>query len=573
MRGDLDFDDGDDCWTVVGVGPGPAGAVTVRLGATLLSVDAADPTRFVEALVYPTEPKGTPPREDLPLLASLFGPEIAGWLLSARLGDRKEGSVVPGPAWQAVSGLAASELLQEHRRPTSALVTLDAVLHAQRIDHPAARRIVRRGAWAVLPALVAVACTSDRYRVLVDGLRAETRRAFRERVGVVRGVLEEEGLRQRSEDTADRLDQLVAWLEPPTETLDADEIEKRWRRLYEALSAEERVRTQEEQLLLVGPRYEAAPSSASSAPTPSAGPSVPLAWGADVRDVWVRMGDAANALVAGGTCRGSGHIPGSFWVGLPLRLGIEDEDLAEISVRLLTREGVVLGRAPLRVVSAGSELPLAAATVTVQSAEPTVLATVAERGIVVDIAVDGLPDLDRGAIARVTRSQGLRAGQRAAAAAATGQRQVSIEGWHRCAELLRLAGEHDLAIRAEELVEESAQIQADWSAELLTAWAQLVGDVLTRWRDSPLGLNDASELATLVREFSAVVDVAPELADAHALLGRLLLEPNYQSGTEEDEGSRFADAGAHLREAVRIYTALSAHHEARSALRDLRRAS
>jgi hypothetical protein len=139
--------------------------------------------------------------------------------------------------------------------------------------------------------------------------------------------------------------------------------------------------------------------------------------------------------------------------------------------------------------------------------------------------------------------------------------------------LLHLAGEHDLAIRAEELVEESAHIQADWLAELLTAWTQLVGDVLTRWQDSPPGLNDPSELATLVREFSAVVDVAPELADAHALLGRLLLEPNYQNGAEEDEGSRFADAGAHLREAVRIYTALSAHHEARSALRDLRRAS
>jgi hypothetical protein len=572
MTADLDLNDDDDRWIVSGVDPGPAGAVAVRLGGSLLSVDAADPSLLVETSVYPTGQQSRPAEEDLRLIESLFGQEVTDWLRHAHLGDRRTASTIAGPAWQAAGGLAVSKLTQRFRRPASALAVLDTVLHAQRIDHPAARQLVRKEAWKVLPALVALACASDRHPELVSGLSPEARRALRERVEVVRGVLAAEGLGQRSEPAVNLLDKLVARLEPPRDQLEADLFEQEWRELTERLETEEEAPTDEQLLASVGPRYEAAPSDDSIAPSPQVRAAIPLTWEADVLDVQVRMGEGADVLIDRGRCRGSGHLPGNFWASLPLRLGVESEDLAGVSIRLLTRKGALLGRAPLRVVPTSSELPRAAATVTVPSVEPDVLAAVAEHGIVVDVAVDSLPDLDSGAIARLTRGQGLRAGQEAVAAAAAGQRKASIEAWRRCARLLHLAGEHDLAVRADGLAEQatSVPLQGDWLDQLLAAWVQVTRKVLARVQNSQSGRDERSELVTLVRELSTVLDVEPELAAAHALLGRLLLESAEQAVAEENEDDRLADASGHLREAVRIYATLGADHEARRVLRNLR---
>jgi hypothetical protein len=286
-----------------------------------------------------------------------------------------------------------------------------------------------------------------------------------------------------------------------------------------------------------------------------------VSWEADVVDMRARMGDSSNALLEGGRCEAHGRIPGTIAVYLPLRFGIGDEELSQLSVRLLTRQGKLLGRSPVRLAVSENDLPSAVSRVVVREVESQTVALVAQEGVVVDVAVDGSPDLDEQAVALLTRTQGLRAGQRAVAGAAAGRRDDAVQEWGRASQLHQLAGEPGLAKEAAAFATRtsSASLDPDWVAEVLEAYAHLARKVLGGGAGA-----DPGELSVLVRELSAVVDATPELAVGHTHLARLLRN----AGGDRDE----LQCTSHLYEAIRILRVVgdrTSVDEARTLLREI----
>ena len=110
------------------------------------------------------------------------------------------------------------------------------------------------------------------------------------------------------------------------------------------------------------------------------------------------MGDAACALLDGAQCVGEGRAPAVSASYSWSALGRHPATWRP-SVRLLTRQGAVVGRSLLRLDDRDGELPQAVALVQIGDLGADVLGHLDREGVVVDSsALEAMPDLDEHAI-------------------------------------------------------------------------------------------------------------------------------------------------------------------------------
>ena len=510
MSAKLLFDHDRNCWVIKDSPHGPAGSAVVNLGGLLIAVDVAD-GHLVEVLMK----FGVGARlsdADAELLGALFSQTLPSRLSSAQTQESYEVQLVTGPTWEAVRSLAQGLLLQSIRPTERRLVALDVALHAQRAGYPATD-LLNTASWEALPALTALAQLVRRHPQLLQHLSASAVMALRERAGVVTAVLAADGLAERSPVASSQLAELAH--SPEHETVSG-----------------------------FAPDYQfvVAPESSTMPNRVTPREVVGFDWSTLTTDLALRIGPRAVALLDGARCVAHGRIPGQVVVRIPLRAGASENDTTGISIRLLTRRGELLTRAPLQLDSSEIDLPLALAKLTVDRMGAEVQRVSDGDHVFVDLALDALPDLDSEAIAGLTRGQGFRVGQRAVAARNEGRRLDSVELWKQAARLFELADEHELAFQA------TAHADAAFSAESTPEWrAQVIEavDILARRILADDDPAEQDELSHLDLELSMIAGATPTLAAIHARLGG---QPNLRVDNAESETER----SAHLAEAIRI---------------------
>jgi len=542
MSAELLFDHDRTCWVIRESPRGPAGSAVVRLGGLLIAVDVAE-GHLVEVVLDEHEADVRLSDADVGLLDALFGEGLARWLTSARIPEGSQAQLVEGSRWEAVRGLALSLLFQRIRPAQRRLVALDVALHAQRVGD-AARDLLIAACWEALPALTALSQLVERHPQLLQRLSTAAVVALRERVGVASAVLATEGLAESSPVASRRLAGLASALSATRITMSDSEVDRRWK----DLEAELAQRPEREAVTGLVPDYQFVAAPEPSAEANSLAPSkvVGINWSATTTDVAVRIGSRAGALLDGGRCVAVGRVPGQVLVRVPLRLGACGEDLADISVRLLTRRGELLARALLQLDTSEADLPLAVARLRVEGAAGNRLASDGDQ-VFVDLALDALPDLDSEGVAGLTRGQGFRAGQHAVAARKAGRRPEAVRGWQRAARLFELAGEPELARQAE------AQAQATSAADSTLGWMAQVIEAVDDLARRVLAAEPAEwdELGRLGVELPMLTGATSTLAIIHSQLGRRAPRP----GAVENSESK-ANRASHLAEAIRILRSL-----------------
>jgi len=537
MSAKLLFDHDRNCWVIKDSPRGPAGTAVVNLGGLLIAVDVAD-GHLVEVLME----FGVGARlndADAELLGALFSQTLPRRLSSAQTQESYEVQLVTGPAWEAVRSLAQGLLLQSIRPTERRLVALDVALHAQRVGYPATD-LLNTASWEALPALTALAQLVRRHPQLLQHLSASAVMALRERAGVVTAVLAADGLAERSPVASSQLAELAAALSSMRIELSDAEVYRRWRDLEAELAHS----PEHETVSGFAPDYQfvAAPESSTMPNRVTPREVVGFDWSTLTTDLALRIGPRAVALLDGARCVAHGRIPGQVVVRIPLRAGASENDTTGISIRLLTRRGELLTRAPLQLDSSEIDLPIALAKLTVDRMGAEVQRASDGDHVFVDLALDALPDLDSEAIAGLTRGQGFRVGQRAVAARNEGRRLDSVELWKQAARLFELADEHELAFQATAYADAafSAESTPEWRAQVIEAVDILARRILAD--DDPA---EQDELSRLDLELSMIAGATPTLAAIHARLGG---QPNLRVDNAESETER----SAHLAEAIRI---------------------
>ncbi len=557
------FDQVTPGWVVRAANHGPAGAASLQLGRALLLVDAAEPNCFLELVLFSAEEgrDQTVAEPELELVRLLFGDELATLLQDARPEDEHVVVIDPpqGPKWEAASALAFAELMRETRSPRTPLCSLDSVLHALRLGHPEALALARDAAWGALPSLAAVEASSTRHPELFGSMSAPGRAEFLERSSAALEVLREQGLAHRSlvaeRAVASLVDRLVAL--SPFADLDARRVSSATEATTENAPARVATRQVPDYQFLHRARETTATSGARG---------VPISWDADMSDVRVRMGRASQLLFDGARCSARGRVPGTVTVYLPLEPGADVEDLDGVSVRLLTSRGDRVASSETATRSPATELPQAIYRLNVPYLASPILQSIERDGVVVDIALEVLPELDAHSIAGLRRGRGRREGQRALAAAAAGRNDLAVGEWARAAESFDRAGDHELARQAADYLDRARSRPGapDWVAEVLEAWAGVARAVLAQ--QPP----ERPELSALARELSAALDASRELAELDACLGR-------GDGAEEQaDGLLQLERLGHLQHAVTALCILgdpASIDEARRLLRELSDAS
>jgi len=545
MAAELLFDHDRTCWVIRDSPPGAAGSAVVRLGALLIAVDVAD-GHLVE-VVFDEYEVGAMDNglsdADVRLLDALFGKDLTRWLNSARAQESYETQLVVGPTWEAVRGLALALLFQRLGSEERRLMALDVALHAQRVGEQATD-LLQTACWETLPALTALGQLMDRHPQLLQRLSTAALGSLRERVGVVAAVLATEGLAESSSVASRRLAELAAALASNRIAMSDSEVNQRWRDLEAALPHH----PEREAVVGIVPEYQfvAAPEAPSKPPAIAPAKVVGVDWSARTTDVAVRSGWRARALLEGARCIALGRVPGQVVVRVPLSAGASEEDVADISVRLLTRRGELLARAPLQLDLSEIDLPVAVAKLTVDRAEAGAQRASDRDQVFVDLALDALPDLDSEAIAGLTRGQGFRDGQHAVAARKEGRRLEAVQRWRSAARLFELASEHELALQAaaQAAATFSAESTPEWRAQLIEAVDDLARRVLAS--DNPA---ERGELGRLGVELSMIAGATATLAAIHARLGS-------QRGFPADSAENETERTAHLTEAIRILRTL-----------------
>lgn len=549
MSAVVQFDDTRACWIIQeDSAPGPAGSATARLGTALIVLDAVEPYRLLEVVLPEWEAGCGLDEADRGLLGTLFGNALTKWLGQAEAGQQYATQLLPSPIWEAVQGLALSVLMQRNRRSGQRLLALDVALHAQRVGDTGIG-VVREACWEALPALAALSEMVSRYPDILARLKPAVRAALRERVAVAERVLSADGLAQHSSAGLRLLSALKEALHSEQIVLSDQQVEEQWK----GIDARLRDQWSKQTMAHSVPDYTfvatSTPMELAQPTIAAAAKVVPVYLTAPVADVRIRLGHRASVFLDGGHCTAQGRLPGQIVVRVPLHAGAEESDIADMSARLVTREGELLARAELRLRCGEAGLPEAVAKLTCERVDTSSAAVTDSDHMFLDIALDVLPDLDREAILGLTRGRALRAGQRGVAASAAGRSAEAVAQWQEAARLFDLAGAPDLAQQAEHRadVAASAAPAPDWVAQVLDAVDDIARQLLAAGDHV-----DLDELARVGLELSMLDDeTSASLAAIHAQVGRTL---SSSAKTTSDDLEN--ESAAHLTEAIRILRSL-----------------
>lgn len=544
------FEPSMDAWTFTGAEAGPAGAVSVVLDDVRLSVDAADPARIVEIAVR-AQPPHRATASACHLTGVLLGTAAADFLATAEpplAGVRIE--ISGDTAIRASAAALAVALAALARRPPAhRLRGLDVVLHAHRIGPASSAADVRRAAWAVWPATVALARACAGYPAMLAAAPGRALGELRSRLLVLLHLVEQDDpsvvsgaayrlVAELAERAATARPEVLAHLD-----LDAELAELEFDD-YPILD-------------LDIDRERVFKSSTAVAR--------PLRWKGHVEDFASRLGDELR-LLHPGLISASGQLPGEVTVTVPVALGTGSADLHDIRVRAVTDTGHLLGEGRLAVRSDPGSLPVGIARLMLpQAADGRPYARV-----VIDLAHRVVAAPNTTDLERLDRSRAIRSGQEAVAHATAGDHRTSARLWRQCADQFDAIDEHELRDRAHEQAEQAKQAaaaavdraDAEWLTALLAVWSRWALTELDRIRaaiepgpdEGPL-----DELRELVARLAGWNDPSVELAQACRELGRAL------RGVRQHAD----EADCQLRAALRIFYELGDDVEALACLREL----
>lgn len=537
-------------WVISGVAPGPAGTVSLLLDGARVTVDAVDPARLVEFVVFAGQRGDTVGASALATCRLLLGAEAEA-ALAARPRTVTTINGTPGRLWAAVQAAARAQFLYTHDTIAPRMAALRLLSAGYGLAQAGAGELLRRHAWEALPAALALGRSAARDAAFLDGLSGEHRRDFAAALATLDEVLTaDQWDRADSEPVAALTALLTSVTDETLETFISDAGAKGDDAVEPDLPPVPLFKTDADQ----------------SAP-------IDIEWSASSRQLGPRLGDLAAEAYAGAFA--SGELPGAVNIQIPLRAGAE-VSTGEIVARVQNWAGTVLAEAPVRVSGSPSGLPRGRCQITVAPSTAGVAeALAAGQGVHIDIAAAVLPPLDDAGLRGVARRRARQHGIAALLARHVGSLRQEAADWERSAQMFMISGDLDRAAAARALAADAvardgaAQSGAAQSGTVRADGPDWVDKVLRTWRKAAVELMAAlvmqgsaeriAQLRPLVEDLSDGASGAPELASA----SKQLAEEYLASGTDN------AAAVALLRDALRVRYERAEDTPASLAARDL----
>ena len=542
-------------WVISGVAPGPAGTVSLLLDGARVTVDAVDPARLVECVVFAGQRGDAVGATALATCRLLLGAEAEA-ALAARPRTVTTINGTPGRLWAAVQAAARAQFLYTHDTIAPRMAALRLLSAGYGLAQAGAGELLRRHAWEALPAALALGRSATRDAAFLDGLSGEHRRDFAAALAALDEVLTADQWDRADSEPAAALTALLTSVTDETlETFIGDAGEKGDDAVEPDLPPVPLFKTDADQSAPLG-----------------------IEWSASSRQLRPRLGDLAAEAYAGAFA--SGELPGAVNIQIPLRAGAE-VSAGEIVARVQNWAGTVLAEASVRVSGSPSGLPRGRCQITVAPSTAGVAeALAAGQGVHIDIAAAVLPPLDGAGLRGVARRRARQHGIAALLARHVGTLRQEAADWEHSAQMFMIAGDLDRAAAARALAADavarvgaaqsgaaqpgaaqSSTVQADgpdWADKVLRMWRKAAVELM-----AALVTQDPAErvarLRPVVEDLSDGASGAPELAAA----SKQLAEEYLASGTDN------AAAVALLRDALRVRYERAEDTPASLAARDL----